>query len=221
MLLLLLLPVRFDRVLREVLHELQGFLDLQQHFVSLTASHLGNTQKTGRMKSRRPGKSQSHLMVGGLCTGKYINSLTHICNMKTCIPGTSQPVIDTHRDRWAEWWVQVPSWRWERRGYVPVFALMLWTSIPFPAYLWSSNSDFCVFCGWPCLNWGEGWARAKAAAYLENPQALEVNAHCTLDLMHVSAPQSLTRARRTDVPSFFSAVISLLSSLSPRCPPWL
>lgn len=40
-LLLLLLPVCLDRVLREVLHEFQGFFDLQQHFVCLAAPHLG------------------------------------------------------------------------------------------------------------------------------------------------------------------------------------
>ena len=39
-LLLLLLPVCLDRVLRQILHELQGLLDLQQHLIGLAAPHL-------------------------------------------------------------------------------------------------------------------------------------------------------------------------------------
>lgn len=39
-LLLLLLPVGLDRVLRQILHEFQRLLDLQQHFIGLAAPHL-------------------------------------------------------------------------------------------------------------------------------------------------------------------------------------
>lgn len=50
-LLLLLLPVCFNRVLRKVLHEFQGLFDLQQHFVCLTAPHLGERAEGERSKS--------------------------------------------------------------------------------------------------------------------------------------------------------------------------
>lgn len=50
-LLLLLLPVCFNRVLRKVLHELQGLFDLQQHFVCLTAPHLGERAEGERSKN--------------------------------------------------------------------------------------------------------------------------------------------------------------------------
>lgn len=51
-LLLLLLPVCFNRVLGKVLHEFQRFLDFQQHFVCLTAPHLGEQEEGEKEKLR-------------------------------------------------------------------------------------------------------------------------------------------------------------------------
>lgn len=51
-LLLLLLPVGLNRVLGKVLHQLQGLLDLQEHFVRLPAPHLDH----GKRKGGRGGK---------------------------------------------------------------------------------------------------------------------------------------------------------------------
>ena len=61
-LLLLLLPVGFNRVLRKVLHEFQGFFDLQQHFVSLTAPylHIRAEGKRQKMKNCRTIRSTSN-----------------------------------------------------------------------------------------------------------------------------------------------------------------
>lgn len=50
-LLLLLLPVRLDRVLRQVLHEFQGLLDLQQHLIGLAAPHLREEHKERERKN--------------------------------------------------------------------------------------------------------------------------------------------------------------------------
>lgn len=98
MLLLLLLPVRLDRVLREVLHELERLLDLEQHFISLTASHLRGSRKTEKMRSCRGADGQPTLIVGGFCVVKCTSSRIHICNMSVNGAGTFRSVVATQAE---------------------------------------------------------------------------------------------------------------------------
>lgn len=97
MLLLLLLPVRLDRVLREILHELERLLDLEQHFISLTASHLRGSRKTEEMRSCRGADGQPTL-IGGFCVVKCTSSRIHICNVSVNGAGPFRSVVATQAE---------------------------------------------------------------------------------------------------------------------------
>lgn len=173
----------------------------------------------GRMKSCRPGKTQSHLTICRLCTDKYISSPTHICNMKTSIAGTFQPVRDIHKgtDELSHMY-KFPA---EGEQGEAMLLSMLWCCelafFPQPTYAHLihifvfSVDDLVLTDEKSALEW-------RQQPTWRTPGAPGVNVRCILDLMHISAPQSLTWAWTTDAPSFSSAVISLLSSLFSEMP---